>query len=64
MGKFFSRIGGFFGEVRTELKKVAFPGRSETIGSTAVVIVFVVILGIYLSIVDSLWMSVIGVIVR
>lgn len=64
MGKFFRRIGEFFGEVRAELKKVVFPGRSETLGSTAVVIVFVLILGVYLSIVDGLWLNVVGMIIR
>jgi len=64
VGKFFRRIAGFIGEVRTELKKVVFPSRSETMGSTAVVIVFVLILGVYLSIVDSLWMNIVGVIIR
>ncbi len=64
MGNFFRRIGGFFGEVKAELKKVSFPGRSETIGSTGVVIVFVMVLGIYLSFIDSLWLNVVGMIIR
>lgn len=64
MANFFSRIGSFFGEVRAEIKKVVFPSRSETMGSTAVVIVFVLILGVYLSIVDGLWLNVVGMIIR
>jgi len=43
----------FLTDVRAELKKVSFPTRGETIGSTTVVIVFCVLMSIYLSVVDS-----------
>jgi len=43
----------FLTDVRAELKKVSFPTRVETIGSTTVVIVFCVIMSLYLSMVDS-----------
>ncbi|MBH0193959.1 MAG: preprotein translocase subunit SecE [Nitrospira sp.] len=43
----------FITDVRAELKKVSFPTRAETIGSTTVVIVFCVIMSLYLSVVDS-----------
>jgi preprotein translocase subunit SecE len=43
----------FLGDVRTELKKVSFPTKAETIGSTTVVIVFCVLMSIYLSVIDS-----------
>ncbi|HEU5201738.1 MAG TPA: preprotein translocase subunit SecE [Nitrospira sp.] len=46
-------VKGFLGDVRTELKKVSFPTRAETIGSTTVVIVFCVLMSIYLSVIDS-----------
>ncbi|MDH5527719.1 MAG: preprotein translocase subunit SecE [Nitrospirota bacterium] len=62
--KFFSRIFGFLGEVRDEVRKVIFPSRSETLGSTVVVIVFVMILGVFLSAVDSLWFNVVGIFIR
>ncbi len=64
MGKLFGRIRDFLSEVRAEVKRVAFPGRSETMGSTAVVIVFVLVLGLFLSVFDSLWLKVVGVIIR
>jgi len=44
----------FFSEVRSEVRKVAFPSRTETIGSTTVVIVFCIIMSLYLSVVDSI----------
>ena len=43
----------FLSDVRAELKKVSFPTRAETIGSTTVVIVFCVLMSIYLSMIDS-----------
>jgi len=64
VGRFFRRIRDFFGEVRAEIKKVIFPGRSETLGSTAVVIVFVLVVGVFLSLMDSLWMKAVGLIIR
>jgi len=43
----------FITDVRAELKKVSFPSRGETVGSTAVVIVFCILMSVYLSVVDS-----------
>jgi preprotein translocase subunit SecE len=51
--KFIDSVQEFFIDVRGELKKVSFPTRAETIGSTTVVIVFCIIMSIYLSVVDS-----------
>ncbi len=43
----------FFSDVRGEIKKISFPTRAETVGSTTVVIVFCIIMSLYLSVVDS-----------
>lgn len=43
----------FMTDVRAEMKKVSFPTRAETIGSTTVVIVFCILMSLYLSVVDS-----------
>ena len=43
----------FLSDVRAELKKVSFPTRAETVGSTTVVIVFCVFMSLYLSVIDS-----------
>jgi preprotein translocase subunit SecE len=51
--RFTDSIREFFIDVRGELKKVSFPTRAETIGSTTVVIVFCIIMSLYLSFVDS-----------
>ena len=50
---FIDSIQEFFSDVRGELKKVSFPTRAETIGSTTVVLVFCIIMSLYLSFVDS-----------
>ena len=42
----------FFVDVRSELKKISYPTRSETIGSTTVVIVLVVIVSVFLALTD------------
>jgi len=62
--KLFGRVTGFLGEVKAEVKKVVFPSRAETMGSTGVVIVFVLILGVFLSVVDSVWLQLIGMVIR
>lgn len=51
--KFTDSIREFLNDVRGELKKVSFPTRAETVGSTTVVIVFCIIMSLYLSFVDS-----------
>ena len=42
----------FFREVRVELKKVTWPSRKETIASTSVVLITVVLVSFFLGIVD------------
>jgi preprotein translocase subunit SecE len=42
----------FLKEVKLELKKVVWPSRKQTVGSTAVVIVLVIILSLFMGVVD------------
>jgi preprotein translocase subunit SecE len=42
----------FLREVKVELKKVTWPSKKQTIGSTAVVLVIVTIISLFLGIVD------------
>ena len=46
------KVSTFLQEFRTEMKKVTWPGRKETASSTAVVIVTVMIIVIFLGLVD------------
>jgi len=50
----FKKLFKFLREVRLEMKKVTWPTRKETSGSTGVVIITVIIVAIYLGIVDNL----------
>lgn len=44
----------FLRDVRSELRKVTFPSRKETLASTAVVIVVVFLMATYLGLIDLL----------
>ena len=48
----FSRVKEFVGEVKSEFKKIVWPDRKVTVGSTGVVIVLVFLVSIYLGAVD------------
>lgn len=50
--KYFGNWIQFLREVRVELTKVTWPSKKQTIGSTAVVIVFVFIVAFFLGLVD------------
>ena len=49
---FFIRTAGFFREVKVELKKVVWPTRKQTTGTTVVVIVFVFVVAVFLGFFD------------
>jgi len=50
----------FLLDVRAELRKVTYPSYSETIGSTTVVIVLVMIVSIFLALTDLILVRLIG----
>ncbi len=45
---------GFMGNARTEVRKMVWPSRAETIQTTLVVIIMVAILAVFLLIIDSI----------
>jgi preprotein translocase subunit SecE len=47
-----SKSAQFLREVKVELKKVTWPSRKQTIGSTAVVIALVMLISLFLGVVD------------
>jgi len=61
---FFNRGIQFLREVKIELKKVTWPSRKQTLGSTAVVIVLVIVISFFLGLVDLGLSSLIGVALR
>jgi preprotein translocase subunit SecE len=54
----------FFRDVQSELRKVTFPSRKETLASTTVVIIVVFIIAMYLGLVDFVLSFVITGILR
>lgn len=42
----------FFGDVKSEMKKVSYPSRDEVVGTTAVVLVTSVVFAVYLWLAD------------
>ena len=54
----------FLHDVRSELRKVTFPSRKETLASTAVVIVVVFLVATYLGLIDFVLSMVITRVLR
>jgi preprotein translocase subunit SecE len=54
----------FLRDVRSELRKVTFPSRKETLASTAVVIVVVLLIATYLGLIDFVLSMVITRVLR
>ena len=50
--KLIDRIRQFLREVKIELKRVTWPSRKDTIGSTSVVLIVVIIIAVFLGLVD------------
>ena len=56
---FFDRSKQFLREVKVELKKVTWPTRQQTLGSTVVVIILVLLIAAFLGVVDTLLSSIV-----
>jgi preprotein translocase subunit SecE len=54
----------FLREVKTEMKKVSWPNRKDTINSTSVVLITVIIIAIFLGIIDLGLSKIIGGLLR
>ncbi len=50
----------FLREVKVELRKVAWPNRKESVGSTIMVILVVLLMSFYFGIIDLIFGSIIG----
>ncbi|CAD7771106.1 preprotein translocase subunit SecE [Candidatus Desulfofervidus auxilii] len=50
----------FLRETKVELKKVTWPSKKELIGSTVVVIIFVLLIAAYFGIIDLIYTTIIG----
>jgi preprotein translocase subunit SecE len=63
MKQWWAAIVEFLVDVRSELKKVSYPSRNETIGSTTVVIVLVLFVSIFLALADLALVRLVGKII-
>jgi preprotein translocase subunit SecE len=64
MKKWYQSSKEFFADVATELKKVSFPTRTETMGSTSVVLIFVAAVAIFLSAMDAVLVKLVAVLLQ
>ena len=60
---FFARIGKWFKEMQSELKKVQWPTKKQTINNTAIVIACVLIVGLFIWVFDFVATSVIDLLI-
>ena len=58
---FFSRIGKWLKEMKSELKKVQWPTRKQTVNNTLIVIACVVVVGLFIWVFDFIAGSAIDV---
>ena len=60
----YGSVKAFLGEVKTELKKCTWPTRQELMGSTMVVVVSVIVLGLFIGLSDTMLVSILRSILR
>jgi preprotein translocase subunit SecE len=49
-----TQISAFVSDVRSEMKKVSWPGKKEVYGTTIVVVAAVFFFGVYLGLIDTI----------
>jgi preprotein translocase subunit SecE len=60
----FNALRTFLGEVKIELKKCTWPTRQELFGSTMVVVISVLILGVFVGLSDTVLMGLLRAVLR
>ena len=60
----FSALKTFLSEVKIELKKCTWPTRQELIGSTMVVVISVLIIGVFVGLSDTVLMGLLRAVLR
>lgn len=60
----FARIGRWFREMKSELKKVQWPTGKQTLNNTLIVIACVVFVGVFIWIFDALATGVVGALIN
>jgi preprotein translocase subunit SecE len=60
----FNALKTFLGEVKIELMKCTWPTRQELLGSTMVVVISVLILGVFVGLSDTVLMGLLRAVLR
>ena len=60
---FFARMGKWFRDMKSELKKVQWPTRKQTINNTLIVIACVIVVGIFIALFDFVAGEAIGLLI-
>ena len=60
---FFARAGKWFRDMKSELKKVQWPTRKQTVNNTLIVIACVVVVGIFIALFDFVAGEAIGLLI-
>ena len=60
---FFARVGKWFRDMKSELKKVQWPTRKQTVNNTLIVIACVVVVGICIALFDFVAGEAIGLLI-
>ena len=58
------RLQDFLRDVQAEMKKVSWPSRKDTVASTAVVIVTVILIALFLGFIDLILSRVVGLFLK
>jgi preprotein translocase subunit SecE len=57
-----NKVAGFFKEIKLEMGKVSWPSKDELIGSTAIVLISLAILSLFIGVCDLVLSTVVNVI--
>ena len=60
---FFARVGKWFRDMKSELKKVQWPTRKQTVNNTLIVIACVIVVGIFIALFDFVAGEAIGLLI-
>ena len=59
-GNIFKRIVRFFKDVKSELKRVTWPTKNQADKNTVVVLLFLIVIGLFVFLIDLLFQGVAG----
>ncbi|MBR6720160.1 MAG: preprotein translocase subunit SecE [Clostridia bacterium] len=59
-GNIFKRIVRFFKDVKSELKRVTWPTKNQAVKNTVVVLLFLIVIGLFVFLIDLLFQGVAG----